>query len=264
MGEREDIIKEYVSKSFKRHPKLHNPGAFSMLKHWVEQVYGRKTVLFCVDVEAWERDITKVTEIGVSIFDPRKQEDAIVPTLMNFHIRPKEHNHMKNGRYVPDNSMRFAGDVTHIMTMEDSIRFVQYLIDKYFNDSSISCSLVGHDLHGDIKWLRTLGINFPENAARLDTQVIIGFSSERQMSLVNSLVALGIPYSNLHNAGNDAYYTLLLALKVSDPITRQLFGLDDSVLIQPPKTKRKATCEQKIISDLSEIIDAFESNIYVP
>lgn len=228
------------------------------LRYWVDNIYGRTMVLFCIDVEAWERDNSIITEIGISVYDPLEQEDAMMPSINSFHIIPREHASYKNGRYVPDHSRFFAGNATHVMDLEDAIVFIELLIMKYFEEHPLPCCLVGHDLKGDVKWLNTLGISFPERHNRLDTQRLLSYSTGQKNSLTNCLRLLEIPHSHLHNAGNDAFYTLLLALKASDPVSRGRFSLDDDDLLDivKPTRNKKGACPQIEVENIREMFDS--------
>ncbi|CAH6722666.1 hypothetical protein CLIB1444_10S03598 [[Candida] jaroonii] len=223
----QEVIDEYLSRSFKDHPRLRDPSQFRILSYCIQNIYGKKNSLFCIDVEAWERNTKIVTEIGICIYDPSNQELSMVPSFHTYHIRIRENYHRKNGRFVPDHVSNFAGLNTYVMTMEDAVTFIKLLIEKYFVNSDNPCNLVGHDLNGDIKWFKTLGIEFPSNIIKVDTQFLMSLSTQKQRSLSKSLALVGIPHSFLHNAGNDAYYTLVLALKLSDPQSRTIHGLDD-------------------------------------
>lgn len=79
-----------------------------------------------------------------------------------------------------------------------------------------SC-LIGHNINADIKFLKSVSskkLDLPI----FDTQIIYkqAILSEQVLGLVRVLDALEIPYSNLHNAGNDAYYTLEVFKKLSE------------------------------------------------
>lgn len=59
-----------------------------------------------------------------------------------------------------------------------------------------------------------------------DTQVLFAASghdeARKQIGLENALKALGIPYKRMHNAGNDAYYTLAVyEALVGDGVIKQ-------------------------------------------
>lgn len=71
-----------------------------------------------------------------------------------------------------------------------------------------SC-LIGHNIKADINFIRSVSakkINIPI----FDTQLIYKQATlgGNMLGLVRVLDEMGIPHSNLHNAGNDAYYTL--------------------------------------------------------
>lgn len=69
--------------------------------------------------------------------------------------------------------------------------------------------LIGHNIKADINFLKKVtkkNLDLPI----FDTQIIYKQAtlSEDIFGLVRVLDKLGIPHLNLHNAGNDAYYTL--------------------------------------------------------
>lgn len=207
--------------------RLHNKVGRTPIREAMTKVFLRKTVLFCVDVEAWEQQTRLVTEIGVSIYDPRGQELAMSPYIKTYHILIKENMHRKNGRFVPEHSANFNGGLSYVLTKDSAIDLMQSLIDTYFHNLPMPCILVGHDVKGDIKWLSQLGIQMPTNVEVLDTQILYTQTHGRHgNSLKNALRDIGQPYAFLHNAGNDAYYTVLLALRLCDPQVRKLVNFD--------------------------------------
>lgn len=246
---------------FKKHPKLSNVDQRRNLLKYMHDIFGRRAVLFCIDVEAWERNTKIVTEIGISIFDPRGQLSSMSPDIRNYHIRPKENLNRLNGRFVPNNAQRFCGGTTHVMTMAHCVEFIQHLITKYF-EGDLPCYLVGHDLRGDVQWFTTMGVKLPEDVLKLDTQKLIGLSTSSQTSLGNALHHLKIPHGNLHNAGNDAFYTLLLAIKLCDPWARLAFQLDT---LYPQKVVRmpKGQTLQQHITSVEEMVSLIDAPIEV-
>lgn len=229
-------IDDYMQKTdFKRHPLLSNPHHRQTLRQAMELVFTRKNILFCIDVEAWEVNPKIVTEIGISIYDPREQSFVLIPTITQIHIIIKENLYKKNGRYVPEHSKNFNGGTTYVMGQNEAVSFTQSLVDYYFfrPKSNASTCLVGHDVKGDVKWLKNLGINFPDKPNILDTQTVFSAShGQKGNSLKNALRAANLPHAFLHNAGNDAYYTLFLAMCLCDPATRRINRLDQ-VIIDP-------------------------------
>ena len=81
-----------------------------------------------------------------------------------------------------------------------------------------SIVLVGHAFENELRILRDLGLDLHTSVVgTFDTQKIAAeFILGRPASLCTTLEALGCPFENLHNAGNDAHFTLqaLLAAAV--------------------------------------------------
>jgi len=73
--------------------------------------------------------------------------------------------------------------------------------------------VVGHDILGDLKYVRQAGYNVWEASQivdEIDTQVMFRRiqRSPNGRSLVTACDEMGIQTKDLHNAGNDAYFTL--------------------------------------------------------
>lgn len=85
-------------------------------------------------------------------------------------------------------------------------------------------------MKNDLRWLAQLGISIPGPNRELDTQTLYSYTHGRDgASLARYLKAVNQTAGYLHNAGNDAYYTLLLALKLCDPCERWENGLDYNI-----------------------------------
>lgn len=255
------IINKYIQKISKQ-SRLHNPSSLAILKEGMKAVYGRRGILFCIDVEAWEVNTKIVTELGIAIFDPRKQANALMPNITLIHIIIRENMKRKNGRFVPEHSHNYNGKTTYILSQVEAVKFVQSLIQYYFIDllHKRQCYLVGHDVRGDIEWMRKLGIHFPKDTSSLDTQKIYAASHGMNgASLKNALRSADIPHAFLHNAGNDAYYTLVLALRLCDPQSRALSTLDKPHPVLPKKKLRPNCSEGEFIDSAEALI----SRLYV-
>lgn len=225
----EGNIEDYFYKNdFSNHVYLLNPDRVAILRTAMDMVYTRLNILFCVDVEAWELNNSLVTEIGIAIYDPRGQELAMLPHITQIHIAIKEHYDKNNGRYVSEHKRNFNGDMTFVMPQREAVELTQHLIEYYFKPrDTFGCCLVGHDVKGDITWLKNLGIQFPNEISVLDTQAVYRASHGKTgCSLKNALKMFHLPHAFLHNAGNDAYYTLLLALSLCDPHARESNQVD--------------------------------------
>ncbi|KAK6465994.1 good for full dbp5 activity protein 2 [Scheffersomyces coipomensis] len=227
----QSIIDDYfVNNNFKHHPSLSNAHQLNYLRSCISQVYGRKSILFCIDVEAYEMNTNIITEIGICIYDPRDQLTAMMPTINQIHIKINEHFDKFNGRFVPNHTVNFNGGTSFVMPITQAATLTQSLINYYFfetRNNDIRTCLIGHDVKGDIKWLNTLGVKFPENVPIIDSHKLFALTQGKNgNSLKNALTRVQVPYAFLHNAGNDAYYTLLLVMRLCDPQCRRSFSLD--------------------------------------
>lgn len=86
------------------------------------------------------------------------------------------------------------------------------VIDPYLQDSR-KIAIVGHDIFSDIRYLSSLGVDLfilPNLLDHIDTQDMhqAWRASNQGRGLERVLSELRIISKNLHNAGNDAYYTL--------------------------------------------------------
>ena len=93
-------------------------------------------------------------------------------------------------------------------------------------EASREIVLVGHDTKQDIQYLASIGVDVTEMKSitrMLDSQAIHqawkGIDSGR--SLEGVLADLGIASKHLHNAGNDAVFTLQALIGVSIEAMRQ-------------------------------------------
>lgn len=212
------------------------------LLNLVKVVYGKQRILFCVDIEAYEFDHDLITEIGISIYDPRlnyRNSGFDDNEIIKIHIIIEENEHICNGRYVADNKQNFLGGPSLVMPMIRAQEFLETIVLHYFpenikatSSSRFGVSLVGHSIDNDLAWLNKLGIYFPDYVYRrkymiLDTYDIWTASfGSKYGSLTKLLCFLGIPNAFLHNGGNDSFFTILLLMVLCDPNIRECMLLD--------------------------------------
>jgi hypothetical protein len=126
------------------------------------------------------------------------------------HVIITDYEYFFNGRYVCNNKDKFNFGSSRKMKLSVAIDFVVNHL------SEPSTCLLGHNIKSDINFLSQSSshkITLPV----FDTQAIFMYHSLSQepASLARVLDDLKIPYSNLHNAGNDAYYTLKAFIKLA-------------------------------------------------
>ncbi|GMM34245.1 Gfd2 protein [Saccharomycopsis crataegensis] len=214
----------------------------------LEMVYSKKRILVSIDIEAYEFSHDIVTEIGLSIYDPRSHycENGFQGSgkIKKVHIIIKENMKYRNGQYVRDNQDNFLGGPSYILSIREAAMVMQLLVNYYFPEDleftkcgAFGVSLVGHDVGGDIKWLMSLGVRFPKyitehngspnNHFILDTQKLWKYTfGDRYSSLWKILNFFEVPNGYLHNGGNDALFTLILLMVITDPAIRSYKNFD--------------------------------------
>ncbi|CAG8564451.1 597_t:CDS:2, partial [Acaulospora colombiana] len=177
------------------------------------KMYQDKKYLFvAIDIESYERDHSCILEVGWSMFNSKTS------LFIDRHFCATEHKYKRNGKFVADMKDRFIFGKTvwaNLKTIADEI-----IKDLTENSVKGSVVLVGHDFKMEEKYLESMGVKVDQcikpvrifdtaemNAAR------VGKPYER-MSLGRILDSLDIENYSLHNAGNDARYTLLLFLEL--------------------------------------------------
>lgn len=196
----------------------------------------KEPVFISVDVECNERCHSQVTEVGISMLDTLDLA-GLVPgegainwrsQIRSRHLRVREFGHIVNHDFVAGCPDRFEfGD-----SEWTSLQEVTSVIEECFHhpsarqiqtqtsgdDQKRNLVLVGHNPAADIKYLKDMGVsmfNRPSSTETvfLDTvdtaevfRVSRGELSAR--SLGNILSSFGITGWYLHNAGNDARYTM--------------------------------------------------------
>lgn len=227
-----------------------NPGTsnFEYLCNSIKLMASKQTICFSFDIEAYEKDNNVITEVGISIFDPRENTGSIVPITRNFHIIISESLSLRNENWVCDLKECYLLGQSLVLNLNQCVEFVQSLINYYMipkteASKSWSRAYVGHNIDGDIRWLTKIGVNIPHLEQLnysldirkqpnipyvLDTMKFYRYCYGQNGSSLGKILRLfGLSHAFLHNAGNDAHYTLKLLMHMCDINFRIQFGLDD-------------------------------------
>jgi len=191
----------------------------------LERLKAAEPVFVCVDLEAFEFSQEKITEVGVSILDsrhvlgtdPAPDGSHWLSKINTRHMIIKEHKHLVNKRFVHGCPDKFNFGASELVSLKD-IR--NTLIELFNNPTSESLRasdngsrkliLVGHGLSNDTAYLNKL--KFAPHAKGnilqdVDTQRFVG-TKKTTVGLSKLMAGLGVEPENLHNAGNDAAYTM--------------------------------------------------------
>lgn len=136
-------------------------------------------------------------EVGITVLKNNKYE--------SFHYIVKENSNQKEGdKRERQNSFHFGKSKT--------VSFVELkdIIQSFVNENNF---LIVHEHSNDLSILKQNEINFNYDYVR-DTQMVYAFNfnkdNEQPKSLKKHLDSNNIIYKDLHNAGNDARYTMML------------------------------------------------------
>ncbi|SMY23795.1 unnamed protein product [Zymoseptoria tritici ST99CH_1A5] len=199
----------------------------------------RDVVFVCIDCEAFEFDQAKTTEVGISILDTRSIVDippgsdasAWFSSIQSEHFRIREYGHLVNKKFVKGCPDLFSfGTSTWVQKADASatvLRVFQYpasagRVVPDATETPRSIVLVGHGLKNEVPYLQNLGFSLPSApnvVSRFDTARLGGKKSG--IGLGRLCKAVGLDSQSLHNAGNDAAYTLraMLIAAVLDSTT---------------------------------------------
>ncbi|KAL7785521.1 hypothetical protein V8C37DRAFT_412904 [Trichoderma ceciliae] len=188
---------------------------------------GRDVVLLCMDVEAIETPPNPISEIGIAILDV-KDLHGVQPGpggqnwwqfVKAHHLRTKEYSGLVNHRYVHGCPSYFDFGISTFPEEFELPEAIEAILAPY-KDKKRQLVFVGHDGRQDIKYLSSVG--FEVLAMRglveqLDTKEIhqAWKDSEQGKSLLHVLNDLFIHSKHLHNAGNDAVFTLRALIGVA-------------------------------------------------
>ncbi|KAL2074789.1 hypothetical protein VTL71DRAFT_8568 [Oculimacula yallundae] len=196
-------------------------------------------VFVCIDVEAYERNARVITEVGIATLDTNDLK-GLAPGEGGFewmkkirarHFRIKENMHYNNTDFVAGCADRFEFGDSEIISLKDAPQMISTCFKPPFSGPAEVASengeqpkrniiLTGHDVGADIHFLQSIGYNV-HNLSNLleqaDTAIMWRYLKRESnpRNLGSILADLGIIGWNIHNAGNDAVYTLQAMIGIS-------------------------------------------------
>lgn len=173
-------------------------------------------------------------EVGFAIYDPKDNLNSFIPDIKRVHVIAQEYFGMLS-------TNTFHGR-SYLMPQKEMIKFTRSIFKKYFAEDLPQLEtpiIAGFDLPMKYATLQQTSPLAPTDVSSLlDVYYLyITPSLFRHDSLLNRFMStttleivlerLGVPYSELSNVGNRAYFALICLLKTMNPYERIRLGLDN-------------------------------------
>ncbi|BGP42646.1 hypothetical protein JCM10449v2_006658 [Rhodotorula kratochvilovae] len=219
-----------------------------------------------LDVEFWERAQNFLLEFGWSslVFSANKKTGKVEARRDDQHVVVKENSSKRNGRFAPDARDHFDFGRTLHLPQRAIYHTLAALLDSLSAHQHVF--LIFHDPRGDLRSLGQIGFDEKrdfhadlrglgappqdgEKAAEgkvwvVDTQRLFSawINRKAQIGLEKACIEVKVPTKRLHNAGNDAHYTLDLFERL---MNRRRVPAPGSPLVLEVDARLKAAEERK-------------------
>lgn len=208
----------------------------------------RRLVAF--DIEAYEHDQRHLLEVGCAIY----HAGVAPPAVATFHFVVQENARWRNGRFCANNRDNFSFGTSEMLPLTQVFDWL------WGHLSQPGTVLVGHNLPADLRYLQEARVyrngvpsgTYPRFTSQwfgqrmqFDTQEAFREAHLRPHveKLSKVLEHFGFAHDYLHNAGNDAHFTMLAALRLLDlphgPVAEaKAVAVSAAAIPAPPKAKR--------------------------
>ncbi|KAF7586936.1 hypothetical protein BBP40_008010 [Aspergillus hancockii] len=197
--------------------------------------FWKEPIFIAVDVESNERNHNQITEVGISTLDtldlvgipPGADGSHWMSRIRSRHLRVKEYGHIINRDFVAGCPAYFDFGTSEWVSEKELATVVQVALRASSTGGETRhMVLVGHSIANDIEYLRQIGlrvehgpagiVGFRDTVDTVDTAEF--FRIMRGEMTVRKLGALLQEFSmtgwHLHNAGNDARYTMEVLIQM--------------------------------------------------
>ena len=236
----------------KNDSNLLNPGVSSLSVPAIDitkppmNIFDSDVIFLAIDVEAWEDPPRPVTEIGLAILDtqdlhgiaPGRAGEEWHQYIRGRHFRINEHKNKVNFKYLQGCPDRFEFGNSEFVSMSalasvlsSCLRELSGKAPESHSNSTTKAGprnvptaprkliIVGHDLLQDIAYCHSIGFSVLNHGGIIDTIDSAALfrahtHDPNARSLGNVMYHFDFAAWNLHNAGNDAVYTIEAMLAI--------------------------------------------------
>jgi hypothetical protein len=194
------------------------------LEHAKQLTFSRSKVFISIDLEWDETDPSNILEIGIAILDLRLGKlhpNRFPPSTWSIrprHIIVSENREIFNSKYVRSNKYGFKFGRSYNARERKALETVQGVFNRYHPEDIV---VIGHLMVNDLIRLQEWGVDLHPSIEMLDTasleRAFMGRVNGRKVSLEKMCEELEVPYyrsDKLHNAGNDAFFTMAAFLEM--------------------------------------------------
>jgi hypothetical protein len=208
--------------------------------------FDQSVVFVCVDVESYERAHNMITEVGIATLDTRELSNVppgVDGENWRSYIRARyfcirDHVHLINSDFVIGCPDRFDYGQSTMVSLNEApahiaacfsppfgahhsndVDNINHLMGSTDNTEKRNLIFLGHDTLGDIKYLQNLGydpLSIDNMLEVLDTAIMyrVWRREQNPTALDKILNRFDIAGFNVHNAGNDAVFTVQAMLAI--------------------------------------------------
>ena len=191
----------------------------------------RDAIVVGVDAEWYEHNPDYITELGVSVLDPRFITDwsspwEVLRMMVNHHVRIKPNAHIVNSELCHGYPEDFQFGKSTFVSVEEAQSMLRHLFTRFdVVGQRRPVIFLGHAVDNDAKMMKerfgfdieSLGVV----VATVDTQALaveVSFTARgRKIRLRDVVEEFVMSEKYLHNAGNDIVCTMMCAMLMQTP-----------------------------------------------
>ena len=158
-----------------------------------------------IDVVAYEHDQRYVLEIGLAI-------ESIAPARTHYeyrHLVIEEHIRYRNGDHVADKRDNFRFGRSEIVSLSEANCIVNIVCGR-------ANSVIFHAASRDVDWLDLIGVDTASFCCYMFDTQDLARELDAPLGMEHLARYIGLPTTDLHNAGNGAALTLNVFLKLEE------------------------------------------------
>ncbi|KAG9511691.1 hypothetical protein KCV07_g9989, partial [Aureobasidium melanogenum] len=176
------------------------------------------TILLALDLEWHETGKHELLEVGLSVAVELQYSKAN-PQISTYHLIVQEHYDIRNGTHVPDHKDDFNFGSSELIAYKNLRHRIREILES-FGSGSRKIVMIGHSIRHDLAMFEQIGMgDIIDHSAANVWDIAFAYQAQQGDVQITKLSKIldhyAIPHENLHNAANDAYYTLVACYQIA-------------------------------------------------